>query len=157
MLISVSFADSIQNSTFSALSNNTHSATQKDELVIYLNEVLLEAGFSDNARNYLVENARVQIAKIRPMDQKAKMRLLQRNIYVFLNNMSEKYQTPASSKLMHEQYFIAEQHPQSWDYILSKDVLHLFKSNHIFDQLTVDDVKNVDAKFCAVWPFCSDN
>lgn len=157
LLISVSFSAGIKDDTFSVLSNDAHSVTQKDSLIIYLNEVLLEAGFSDSVRKYLVENAQVQTRKISPIDQKEKMRLLKRNLYIYLKNMSEKHQTSASSSVINKQYFIAEQHSQSWDYILSSDVLSIFKSNHIFDQLTVEDVKNVDSKFCAVWPFCSAN
>jgi hypothetical protein len=128
--------------------------TQKTDLLLYLNQVLTDAGFSDETRKYLVEIARTQLNNINSADLADKTRTLKMNLYIFLKSMSLKCESPAASDEIRKQYYFADLNPEPWNEILSPKVLAAFKEKHIFENLSVKDIKNCNFTFCQVWPFC---
>jgi hypothetical protein len=102
----------------------------------------------------LTDIAHSQLTNINPLDLAEKTRLLKRNLYIFLNSMSQKCQLPATSDEIRKQYYLADVNPEPWNTILSPKVLAEFKAKHVFENLSVKDIKNCGFTFCQVWPFC---
>jgi hypothetical protein len=156
ILTKIAYAASPSGSVSADLSPKSSSKNQNTDLLLYLNQVLIDAGFSDDTRKYLMNIAHDQLTNINPQDLPAKTRLLKRNLYIFLNSMSQKCQSPAASDEVRKQYHLADLNPEPWNNILSSTVLAEFKAKHIFESLTVQDIKNCSFTFCQVWPFCED-
>lgn len=136
--------------------NTAAGNASNNELLVYVKDVLQEAGFTNAVRDYLVSVASQQLLKVSARDFSDKQRLLKRNLFVFLNNVSEKKSTPTTLAVVRQQYYLANQTDKPWEYILSSKVLAIFKANHIFDHLDVSDIEGSNAKFCPVWPFCKE-
>lgn len=153
----------LTNGNYAATTSSSQHDTQppisanQNNLLTYLDQVLSDAGFNDAAKMYLINMARLQISQINSYNLEEKTRLLKRNLYIFLEAQSQTNMTAAAANIIQTEYHLAEQYKEPWNYILSKEILSKFKANHIFDQITVEDIKNSNSKFCQIWPFCDDN
>jgi hypothetical protein len=127
-------------------------ASTTNQLQDYLNNTLQAAGIPDACRQYLNSLATEQLENTNEVNYKQDLRSLKSNLSIFFHSLAEK--NTYAFNAVNKQYFLSEQHENPWELILSKDGLAFFKANHVFDNLTVDDIKEVFAKACTLWPFC---
>ena len=139
---------------FNVAISATTPSNINNQLIEYLNQVLIKAGFSDPLRLYIVNITKTEIDKSPLTNDQEKERTFKRNLYIFLQMSAENCQSSDASDTVCRQFYLSNQFPNPWDYILSDKTLATFKQHHLYDHLTIKDITST---YCQLWPFCVAN
>jgi hypothetical protein len=122
------------------------SKNEKLSLFHYMNNVLIEAGIPEEPRKYLIDLSRQKLSDVDEVDFPVKKELLRKNLYILLIDLAakkplllEENQTDFSSGNLD---FFSTEH------------MNYLRSNQVFDELNVGDVKHTFVSICPLWPFC---
>jgi hypothetical protein len=131
--------------------NNMPLENGKMDLVNYLNNILIEAGVPDDSRKYLIDISRPALSNVDAKDIRAKKELLRKNLYILLIDLASK-----KPLLLEESKvdFSSKGYELTAAHFLSAEHMNFLKSNQVFYELRVDDVKVIFKSLCPIWPWC---
>jgi len=121
------------------------------DLLHYMNKILMNAGISDEARSYLVEMSRPRLSKVDKNDFQEKKGLLKRNLYILLIDLGSRKPLLLNEDKM---LYSTQVHEMVSKQFLSAEHLSFLRSNQVFNELSVKDIKVIFKLLCPMWPWC---
>lgn len=131
----------------STVSQGKEMEFQKEskDLVSYLNTTLIEAGVPEDSRKYLIDISRTELSNVDEKDIPEKKELLRKNLYILLIDLAAK-----KPLLLKE----SKMDFSSRGYELTAAHMSFLKSNQVFNELKINDIKIIFKTLCPIWPFC---
>lgn len=127
------------------------ASTQAIETLNYINKKLQDAGFPKEAREYILNISKQQIASS-PKPQNFDQELIDKNISMLIENLQIKDQK--SSALISKQIYEASKYEKPWEYLTTASSVELFNSKSVFSDTTPLAIEEAIKKICPIFPFC---
>lgn len=124
---------------------------ESKDLVSYLNTTLIEAGVPEDSRKYLVDISRTELSNVDEKDIPAKKELLRKNLYILLIDLAAKKPLLLKESKMD---FSSRGYELTAAHFLSAEHMNFLKSNQVFNELKINDIKIIFKTLCPIWPFC---
>ncbi|MEO8964902.1 MAG: hypothetical protein ABI370_09555 [Gammaproteobacteria bacterium] len=126
------------------------TSTQANEILGYINKKLQDAGFPKDAREYILNVSKQQIAA-NPKPPNFDQELIDKNISMLIENLKIKGQ---KSSLISKQIYVASKYEKPWEYLTTASSFELFNSKSVFSDTTPLAIEEAIKKICPIFPFC---
>lgn len=121
--------------------------SEKENLLPYLESLLIDAGVPEEPRQYLIDISRPQLMNVQKKDMPTKKELLRKNLSILLIKLA-----PEKSMVFKENN--VDSLSSNYELVTSHEFLESLRSHKVFNEVTIKDIEVNFKSLCPIWPWC---